>query len=98
MKLSQAKIADKVARLHELNKQIKALQDEANEIKDELKDTLSIGGFDVSVGSDKYSVAVIESANYSLDKERLIEDFGANTINKYTRVTPFIKIRITQVQ
>ncbi len=84
----------KLAKLAQLQDEIKALQEEAEELKEEIKDELPLGDYDYRFEGQKYLIHFETGSNCSLDKVRLIADFGAKIIDKYTKTSTFTKLTI----
>lgn len=84
----------KLAELARLQDEIKALQEEAEELKEQIKQELPLGDYEFRLEGQKYLVKFETGTNISLDKARLITDFGATIIDKYTKTTAFTKLTI----
>ena len=96
-KLSKSQLANKISEYAHLQDKIKALKDEAEELKEQIKDNLEIGEYGVSNHDEHFIVNFTTSSNQSLDKAKLTEDMGIEFVLKYTKTTAFTKLTIKQV-
>ncbi len=96
-KLSKSQLAEKISEYAHIQESIKSLQAEATDLKEEIKDSLEIGEYDVSNHEEHFIVTFTTSSNQSLDKAKLTEDMGIEFVLKYTKTTAFSKLTIKQV-
>lgn len=96
-KLTKTQIADKIAQYSALQDSIKSLQAEANDLKDELKETLDLGEYEVNSGKELYLVTFVASSNQSIDKARLTSEMGVEFVLKFTKTTAFSKLTVKQI-
>lgn len=87
-------IGKTAARIAELNAQIKVLADEAEELKDELKEELEAGSYRVICGKEAFMVSLDFCVSNTIDKSKLIQEFGAEWLEKYMKSTPYQKLTI----
>ena len=82
---SAAQMAEDLAHLKEL---ISALEEERNEIKDYFKENLDEGT--TRIGD--YEIEIVEATRKTVNKKMLLEDFGKEFVNKYTKITKYRKL------
>ena len=87
-------LKSKLAELARLQDEIKSLQEQADELKEELKESLEIGEYEFRLDGQKYFVSLDTGYNVTLDKIRLQADFGKDVIAKYTKSTSYTKLTI----
>ena len=74
--------------------QIKDLTDQADAIKDSIKDSASKGGAKVVEGA-LFKATYIESNRSVFDKDAFIKEFGADAYAKYTKVSAVFSVKVT---
>ena len=74
--------------------QIKDLTDQADAIKDSIKDSASKGGAKVVEGA-LFKATYIESNRSVFDKDAFIKAFGAEAYAKYTNVSAVFSVKVT---
>ena len=74
--------------------QIKDLTDQADAIKDAIKDSASKGGDKVVEGA-LFKATYIESNRSVFDKEAFIKAFSAEAYAKYTKVSAVFSVKVT---
>ena len=90
-------IASNVARIAELNTQIKVLADEMESLKNELKEDLEAGSYEIQYGNEKFLISLDFCVNTSVDKSKLVKEFGVEWLEKYMKSTPYQKLTIKKV-
>ena len=74
--------------------QIKDLTDQADKIKDDIKDSASKGGAKVVEGA-LFKATYIESNRSVFDKDAFIKEFGADAYAKFTKTTAVFSVKVT---
>ena len=74
--------------------QIKDLTDQAEAIKDSIKDSASKGGAKVVEGA-LFKATYIESNRSVFDKDAFIKEFGADAYAKFTKVSAVFSVKVT---
>jgi hypothetical protein len=74
--------------------QIKDLTDQADKIKDSIKDSASKGGAKVVEGA-LFKATYIESNRSVFDKDAFIKEFGADAYAKFTKVSAVFSVKVT---
>ena len=74
--------------------QIKDLTDQADKIKDDIKDSASKGGAKVVEGA-LFKATYIESNRSVFDKDAFIKAFSADAYAKYTKVSAVFSVKVT---
>lgn len=74
--------------------QIKDLTDQADSIKDAIKDAASAGGAKVVEGA-LFKATYIEANRSVFDKDAFIKAFGAEAYAKYTKTTAVFSVKVT---
>ena len=74
--------------------QIKDLTDQAEAIKDAIKDSASKGGAKVVEGA-LFKATYIESNRCVFDKDAFIKEFGADAYAKFTKVSAVFSVKVT---
>jgi hypothetical protein len=74
--------------------QIKDLTDQADAIKDGIKDSASKGGAKVVEGA-LFKATYIESNRSVFDKDAFIKAFGAEAYAKFTKVSAVFSVKVT---
>jgi len=74
--------------------QIKDLTDQAEAIKDGIKDSASKGGAKVVEGA-LFKATYIESNRSVFDKDAFIKEFGADAYAKFTKVSAVFSVKVT---
>ena len=74
--------------------QIKDLTDQAESIKDAIKDAASAGGAKVVEGA-LFKATYIESNRSVFDKDAFIKAFGAEAYAKFTKTTAVFSVKVT---
>lgn len=74
--------------------QIKDLTDQAESIKDAIKDSASKGGAKVIEGA-LFKATYIESNRSVFDKDAFIKAFGAEAYAKFTKTTAVFSVKVT---
>jgi hypothetical protein len=74
--------------------QIKDLTDQAEAIKDAIKDSASAGGAKVIEGAI-FKATYIESNRTVFDKDAFIKAFGADAYAKFTKTTAVFSVKVT---
>ena len=87
--------ADRIDTLGALLKEIKSLTEEADAIKDDLKDVANLSG-DRAFEGDTYKALYIESNVSTVDWKKLANDLGipAETIAKYTKTSARFSVKV----
>ena len=87
--------ADRIDTLGALLKEIKSLTEEADAIKDDLKDVANLSG-DRAFEGDTYKALYIESNVSTVDWKALAKDLGipAETIAKYTKTAARFSVKV----
>ena len=87
--------ADRIDTLGALLKEIKSLTEEADAIKDDLKDVANLSGDRVFEG-DAFKALYIESNVSTVDWKSLAKDLGisADVIAKYTKTSARFSIKV----
>ena len=74
--------------------QIKDLTDQADAIKDAIKDSASNGGAKVVEGA-LFKATYVESNRSVFDKDAFIKEFGADAYAKFTKTTAVFSVKVT---
>ena len=87
--------ADRIDTLGALLKEIKSLTEEADAIKDDLKDTANLSG-DRTFEGDAFKALYIESNVSTVDWKSLAKDLGisADVIAKYTKTAARFSVKV----
>jgi hypothetical protein len=87
--------ADRIDTLGALLKEIKSLTEEADAIKDDLKDVANLSG-DRAFEGDTYKALYIESNVSTVDWKKLANDLGisADVIAKYTKTAARFSVKV----
>jgi hypothetical protein len=80
--------------LGELLARIAELTAKADAIKDQIKDSASLGGAKVVEG-ELFKATYIESNRSVFDKDAFIKEFGAEAYARYTKVSAVFSVKVT---